>query len=235
MILKRLSLTLGLAMIVMGYTFAQTTNAFQANDLLNTNDVIRNIGNRVGNNDAATGAIGSAYIDDNYLPIKIKGYDGQSFTARYNAFNAKMEVTVTDKVIALDNRRDFEVTFLRDNKIYRTYNFETPEGYNKAQFLVVVNEGENYALLKQERIRFQDKVPASTPYASDQPAKFLRQPDRYYAKIGDNISFIPKGKKGIYKAFPEHAKALKTHIKKEKLSTKDENDLGRILAFISTL
>ncbi len=214
---------------------AQNTNAFQGNDLLNTNDVIRSIGNRGDNNGASVKAVGSAYIDESFLPLKIKGYDGQTFTGRYNALNAKMEVTVTDKVIALDNRRDFEVTFLRDNKTYRTFNFETPEGYNKAQFLVVVNEGENYALLKEERVRFQDMVPASTPYASDQPAKFVRQPDRYYAKIGENITFIPKGKKGIYKAFPEHAKALKSFAKKEKLSPKDENDLGKMIAYLTTL
>ena len=112
-------------------------------------------------------ALGSPYINENFLPLKVKGYDNQIFTGRYNAYNGEMEVNLGTKVIALDKSQPYEVIFTQTNKIYRTYTYYTSSGISKNGFLNVVNSGENFELLKEETIKYYDKVPAATSYQQD--------------------------------------------------------------------
>ena len=232
--LNRLKILTVSSLLITGISYSQNTNAFQANDLLNTNDVIRSVGNRTNTN-AVDQATGSAYILDSYLPVKIKGYEGQVYSGRYNAYNGKMEINLGDKVIALNNTITYEVVFTQDNKMYRTFNYTTLEGKTKSKPLVVIKETEDYALLKEEIIRYYEKVPAVSSYDKDKPAKFVRQPDRYYIKNDEKITPIPTGKKGLYKVFPEHTKALKSYAKKNKLSHKNEKDFAEMIDYVMAL
>ena len=66
-------------------------------------------------------AEGSPYINEKFSQIRITQYKARVFNARYNAYNGEMEVMTNDnKVIALDNNVDFEVTFTTPKKIYRS-------------------------------------------------------------------------------------------------------------------
>ena len=115
-------------------------------------------------------AVGSPYVDKNFLPVKVKGFDGQIFTGRYNAYNGEMEINLGTKIIALDSSKDYEVMYTQNNKIYRTFYFSTPIVISKRGFLNVVYENGNNLLLKSEVIKYYDKVPAPTSYQTDKPA-----------------------------------------------------------------
>ena len=183
----------------------------------------------------AVDAVGSPYVDKNFLPVRVKGYDGQIFTGRYNAYNGEMEINLGTKIIALDTSKDYEVMYTQSNKIYRTYNYSTPNGISKRGFLNVVNESAENALLKSEIIKYYDKVPAATSYQTDKPAKFVQESDEYYIAKGKVITPLPRKKKDLLKAYPKDAKKIKSYLKENKISLKKEQDLIRLAEYLTTL
>ncbi|MCC1483027.1 hypothetical protein [Winogradskyella immobilis] len=179
-------------------------------------------------------AQGSPYVNEAFLPIKIKGQNN-IFTGRYNAYNGEMEINLGTKIIALDVKNDYEVIFTQTNKIYKTYYYLTKDGVSKKGFLAVVSENDSFSLLKRENIKYYDTVKATSTYQKDKPAKFKRESDTYFIKKGDNISFMPTKKKELLNAFPKHAKAIKTYLKDNKLSTNKEEDLIKVAQYITSL
>nr|WP_321242975.1 hypothetical protein [uncultured Psychroserpens sp.] len=223
--MKKISLTIiSLITILFSYSQGITSIDIASERLIMSSDAKR-----------TANAVGSPYINENFSPLRVKGYDNQLFTGRFNAYNGEFEVNIGTKIIALDKSKQYEVMFTQTNKIYRTYSYNTKSGISKKGFLTLVNETEKSALLKEEIIKYYELVPAATSYQQDKPAKFNREDDNYYLKIGDNITYFPTKKKDILKAFPKNAKAIKNYIKKNKLSTKEESDLIKIGDFISSL
>lgn len=181
-------------------------------------------------------ADGSPYINEDFSLVRITQYADKVFSARFNAFSNEMEVmSDNNKVIALDNNGNYEVTFTATGTVYRITNYVTETNFSKRGFLVVVSENENYTLLKEERIKFFDKIEASNSYQADKPAKFLRADDRYYIKIGDKVTFLPQKKNDFLKLFPEQEKKLKSYMKEKKLNPKNEEDLIVLAEYLSTI
>ncbi|MFP4844155.1 hypothetical protein [Winogradskyella sp. PE311] len=181
-------------------------------------------------------ADGSPYISEAFSTIKIAQFKDQVFTGRYNAYNDEMEVRLPDgKIVALDNKADYSVTFTGENKTYKTASYITDNGTAKNGFLVVINSSDKYAVLKREYIKYYDKVPAVSSYQQDKAASFKREDDSYYAEINGKITPISQKKKTFLKAFPEQAGDLKTFIKKNKINLKKEADLMKTIKYLSTL
>lgn len=185
---------------------------------------------------AKVDAVGSPYVDEAYKPIRLKGYDNQIYSGRYNGYNGEMEVDLGgNQLIALDTSADVEVIFTQTNKTYRTYSFVTDNGISKRGFLAVVEEGNNYALLKEEIIKYYEGEKATSSYERDKPAKFRREDDKFYILLNGEVKFLPQREKDLLKAFPKNSKAIKDYIKSNKLKTKREEDLISISAFLATL
>jgi hypothetical protein len=180
-------------------------------------------------------AQGSPYINETFLPLKIKGYANQVYTGRYNAYNGEMEVNLGSKIIALDVKNDMEVLFTQTNKIYKTYYYQTDSGISKRGFLLVIKENDSFSLLKREYVKYYEKVKAASSYQKDKPAKFKRESDTYFIKKGNSVSYMPTKKKDLLSTFPKHAKAIKAYLKENKLSPNKEEHLIQIAQYIATL
>ncbi|MCB0398877.1 MAG: hypothetical protein KDD26_04495 [Winogradskyella sp.] len=188
------------------------------------------------NTSAKIEAEGSPYIDEEFKIIKIEQYQGQTFIGRYNAYNDEMEVKLDDeKIVALDNSSNYKVTFTNSSKTYKTFSYTTENGDLKQGFLVLIEENDNFSLLKREQIKFYDKEKAASTYQKDKPATFRRENDSYYLKLGDKITLLPQKKSSLLKEFPENSDALKTFIKKNKINLKKEEDLKKLSKYLSTL
>lgn len=185
--------------------------------------------------DDETSVNGSAYIQPKYSPVRIKGYDNQVYLGRYNAYNGQMVVDLGDKRIALDNEKDYDVVFTQFNTLYRTFSYTNAKNNEKRGFLVVINEGDNFALLKEENIKYYDAVEAASSYQQDKPAKYKREADNYYAFLNGKVTFIPTKKKTFLKQFSSNEKELKAFMKENSISLKDEKDLVELTKFLSTL
>jgi len=181
-------------------------------------------------------AEGSPYINETFSQTRIAQYKDRVYSARYNAYNGEMEVMTNDsKVIALDNNGDFEITFTSPKKIYRTISYVTDNNTSKRGFLVVLSDNDNNSLFKEEHIKYYEKVEALSSYQQDKPAKFNRVDDSYYIKMNEKVTFVPQKKKDFLKAFPEHASKLKSHMKTNKLNPKNEDELVKIVNYLSTI
>lgn len=188
---------------------------------------------------AMPNVIGSPYVSEDYQQVKINSVENKIYSGRYNAYINEMEILVAAgrDPIALDiSNNDYEVLFLNNNKLYKTFNFESNRGITKRGFLVVISEENDIMLLKEEIIKFYDKVAASSSYDQDKPAKFRREDDNYYIKLkSGRIVYLPSKDKDIAKAFPEYSKEIMAFVKKNKLKTKKEEDLIKVANYIGSL
>ncbi|MGF1556090.1 hypothetical protein [Paucihalobacter sp.] len=188
---------------------------------------------------AISGAMGSPYIEESYQSVKIKNFEDKIYSGRYNAFISEMEILLGagQTPIALDiANNDYEVIFLNENKIYKSFAYTTDRGVSKKGFLVIVSDENNVQLLKEERIKYYDKIPATSSYDQDKPAKFRREDDTYYIKLkDDSILYLPSRTKDIPSVFPNNEKEISTFIKKNKIKTKNEEDIIKLVNFIGSL
>lgn len=180
-------------------------------------------------------AVGSPYINEVFLPVKVKGYDDKLFTGRFNAYNGEMEIDLGNKVIALDQNKPYEVTFLKGNIVYKTYTYIKKSGVSKNGFLKVISQAKNYELLKEESIKYKEKVIAETTYQKDKPARFVAEKPKYFFKKGNVVKEIPTRKKDLAKMYPENSKKIKAFIKENKISSDEEADLIKLAEYLATL
>lgn len=188
---------------------------------------------------AMPNVMGSPYVNEDYQQVRINGTDNKIYSGRYNAYINEMEILVAagQNPIALDiSNKDYEVFFLNENKLYKTVNFESDRGITKRGFLVVVSEENDITVYKEEIVKYYDKVQASSSYDQDKPAKFRREDDNYYVKLkSGRVVYLPSKDKDIAKAFPENSKEIMSYVKKNKLKTKNEEDLIKVAGYIGTL
>jgi hypothetical protein len=179
-------------------------------------------------------AEGSPYTQKEFQPVKLNGLTA-NISAKYNAYVGQIHIKVDEKLVSLNVSGDYEVNFLVDNKTYKTFTYTTLTKLTKRGFLVVVEDTEDFKLLKEEIIIYKDKVPAKNTYIREEPAKFIRESDVYYFMLNDEAVHFPTKKKALIKAFPKNSKKIKSYIKTNKLSTKNEEDLVKIAAYIASI
>jgi hypothetical protein len=179
--------------------------------------------------------VGSPFINETFELAKLDKFGDRLFSARYNASQGEMQIRRENDTIALANNVDLVVTFSTENKVYKTYNYINKEGLSKQGFLVVLKEIDSSALLKEEIIKFYEKKPAATGYAKDKPAEFKRINDIYYYKTGDKVLLLPSKRKDFLKLFPDNSDKIKAYIKENKINLKEEDDLIKIVGYLSTI
>jgi hypothetical protein len=177
---------------------------------------------------------GSPYVNENFMPLRIKGYD-QIFSGRFNAYNGEMEVKVEDKTIVLDIQKPYEVTFTSTNTTYKIFNYTNADGNRKNKFLAIVSESPEFSLLKEESIKYEEAAPAKSSYQPAKPASFKKENDSYYLAWKDKIIYLPSRRKDFVALFPEKDNKINDFIKSNKISLSKEEDLLKITNFITSL
>jgi uncharacterized protein YacL (UPF0231 family) len=176
---------------------------------------------------------GTPFIQSSFEPIKVIGYEDKNYQGRYNAFKDEMEIQLDpERLIALDNSKQYEVHFKKSNTIYRTYSFFEGDDLKRGFFVVLFEDSNVFAVLKKEKIKFIDEVKAQSSYERDQEAKFNRLNDEYFLFINNEVINLPNNKNKIAKAFPEIGSKIKSFIKSNSLSLKEEADFIKIAKFI---
>ncbi|GAA4246718.1 MULTISPECIES: hypothetical protein [Winogradskyella] len=202
------------------------------NQGLNLAEIDLNIKNR----SKTVEAEGSPYITEEFLALRLENFKNKIYSGRYNAYNGEMEIKLgEDKIIALDNNTDYTITFIASLKKYKPYTYKDENLDLQRGFLVVVKEDSSFTLLKKEQIKFQDKVKPRSSYEKEKAAKFIKESDTYYLNFNNETKILPQNKKQFLNSFPEYEVKLKSYIKKNKLSLKNENDLITIASYLSSI
>jgi hypothetical protein len=185
---------------------------------------------------------GTPYINETFLPIRLTSFENKNLQARYNGYNGDMEVldVATGDVFVLNKQVDnYEVTFIGDDKTYKIYNYIDEDGYISKEFFIKLMNNNNISLLKKENVQFLGERIAVSTYDKPRNASYKRANDDYYIKISNdddqNAIILPNKKKDIANLFPKHSKTILTYIKENKIKTSREEDLIKLLNYISTL
>jgi hypothetical protein len=182
---------------------------------------------------------GTPYIIEEFQPLTISGQKDKTFQGRYNGYNGDMEVLDVKKgVVFVLNKymTNYDVNFMAQRKIYKSYKHKTEDGKVANGFFVRLSENNGVSLLKKENVKFFKEVKAVSTYDKARAAKYRRGNDQYFIKLNDADAFeLSTKKKDIAKLFPEKSKDILKHIKSNKLNTKDEADLIKLVNYISTL
>lgn len=182
---------------------------------------------------------GSPYITQSYIPIKLTTFEDRNFQARYNGFNGDMEVLDVEKgnVFVLNkNFNNYEVDFVGLNKTYKVFKYVDESGVLSNDFFVVLTSNNNLKLLKKENVKFYGERVATSTYDKARKANYKRGNDKYYIVIGEsNAQPFSTSKKDISNQFSSSSKQILEFIKTNKLKTSKDEDLIKVINYISTL
>lgn len=177
---------------------------------------------------------GSPFLNEEFVA-------GQVFTAtkkftavpiRYNIFNDQMEFRQNDLIYALYPEPRIIKVILGDE----TYVVEKYEIKGKLAhgYLTRLDSGK-LTLLAKKAVRFTDRQEAKALESSARPAKFTRVQDMYYYKIGNGDVIKIGSLKNLIESLPDKKDEMNTYSKKEKLSTKNEEELKKLVKYYNTL
>lgn len=182
---------------------------------------------------------GSPYITESYFPIKLTSFEDRNFQARYNGYNGDMEVLDVDKgnVFVLNkNFNNYEVDFIGLNKTYKVFKYVDENGILSNDFFIVLTSNNNLKLLKKENVKYYGERVATSTYDRPRKASYKRGNDEYYIVIGDtNAQPFSTRKKDIARQFSSSSKEILNFIKSNKLNTSKDEDLIKVVNYISTL
>lgn len=183
---------------------------------------------------ATLDAIGSPFINEQFETAKFKRFGERIYNVRFNAYLGDIEVQTANGIIAVNKKQDFEVTFVQSNKVYKNFDYND-NGTVKKLFFVVVFENPNYSILKKESIKFRAEEAATTGYDKAKPATFSREDDVFYLKVGNDIKEVPNRKSKFLKFFSDQSKELKSHMKKENLNPRNDDELVKLILYAQEL
>jgi hypothetical protein len=178
---------------------------------------------------------GSPYLEDDFI-------DGSVFTTsmaqytdvplRYNIYNDQLEFKAEDNSIQeLATPEIIEkAVFGKYKMVYSPYSIAKKIGRG---FFVVLEEGKSSLYLKPQVVFEKATEPA--PYKETEPARFVRNPDEYYIKVGTSQAMLVGNKKDLLEIFPDHQKEIETFIKKQKTKTNKPESLKELVQYYNSL
>ena len=138
--------------------------------------------------------MGTSYINEEFLPAKISNNEIFNLI-RYNAYLDEMEVEIGGKAFYLPKTTIYSINFVGSNKEYLIANYNE-SGIEKRGFFVLLTSGDNVTLLKQEKIKLYEEVPAKLGFTQYEPPKLGRLKDKYFIGYKNNTTVeLPKKKK----------------------------------------
>ncbi len=203
---------------------------------------IRNIGDQVDLDrmQAADGSRyinvkGAPYLTDFFVPATIYP-DDDLFFVKYNAVDDEIEVKLSaTKTIILDNSfKKYTIVFKESKETFVTLN---EEGKNNPSYFIEVNKTDNVSLYKRKTKNFIQATKATDNYSKDKPARFSELEEVFYIQLTPDgpVKEVSKKKKTFLKMFQNNQNDVKNFIGKNKIKLNKEEDLVKLISFISTL
>ena len=177
---------------------------------------------------------GSPFLNEEFIPGQVFS-SGKKYTSvplRYNIFNDQMEFKQNDLTYALyPGERIIKVILADETYVVEKYEIRSKIDYG---YLTRLDSGKLTVLAKKV-VRFTDKQEAKALESSNKPAKFTRAADLYYYKIGNGELTKSSSLKNLIEDLPDHQADVEAYAKKEKLSTRNAEDLMKLAAYYNGL
>lgn len=184
-------------------------------------------------------AIGSTYIDDNWVPGKIEFANGQvleeDFLLRYDISMDQIEVKIDGGVKGVKghNLKSFAIfnPTIQGYDLYINASTYQEAGVKHTGFFKVITAGE-WSLLEKTTVTLEK--PSYNPVldVGEEEPKYVKHNTMYMAQNNSTI-LVSKNKKDFLHAFGDQAETLASYMKEEKLSLKKIEDLQQIVGFLN--
>ena len=169
------------------------------------------------------------YLTEGFKPANV-GDEKNVFFLRYNIYEDQMEFVKEEKVYYLKKDKNSKILFRTLNKTYKCFDLN-----GDLEYFNVVVESSKIGLASKEKVQFTEAKKARTNYDDDKPADYRRLNDEYYFIKDNMVIKMPKKKKDFLSFFKKNESDVKKHMKSEKLSHKDLDDLKKIVLFNNSL
>lgn len=176
---------------------------------------------------------GSPYLNDAFIKGTVYSFNGVfDYPMRYNIFEDYIEFQRNNQTFILDPEPRVKKVNL-DNEVFVVLKFEYKGKYRHG-FLEVLDSGK-VSLLAKKTILFREWQEAKALGNGPTPAKFTRTDDVYYYKIGEGEVVKIDNLKKMIEGFPDKKNELSQFAKSEKINTKDEEDLKKLIKYYNSL
>lgn len=235
-----------LAFILSVPVAAQTTlptGQSRLTNLTRTNEFFNILRKKRSVDERGLPTVGSVYINEKFMPCKVYFKDDfiGDFLYRHNAFNDEIEIrsvnladtTVSSLIIV----RNIWVQDGQTNKKMGVMTFQNDEETLRNGYLYpVVNEGK-YQLYFKNQVKFTEGTIPANSFVRPTPNRFTHF-RRYFLKLEDKeIAFqLEKSKSSLLKHLDKDVRdKAKVFMKENKISMKDEEDLGKLVDYLNSL
>jgi hypothetical protein len=177
---------------------------------------------------------GSPFLNEQFVPGQIIS-TGKKLTAvplRYNIFNDQMEFKQNDLTYALyPEGRIVKVILGDETYVVEKYEIKGKMDYG---YLSRLDSGKLTVLVKKV-VRFTESQEAKALESSNKPAKFTRVSDVCYYKIGNGELTKAGSLKSLITSLPDNQDQAESYAKREKISTRNAEDLKKLAAYYNGL
>ena len=183
-------------------------------------------------------AIGSTYIDDNWLPGKIDLTNGQvieDVLIRYDIETDRVEVRVNDELKGVkgENVKSFTVfnASTQSNDVFVNGRGYQREGNAHDGFFKLIRGGE-WSLLEKTEVEFVKSTYNPVLGVGEEAPKYVKSKTLFVA-AGASIFVVTKNKKKFLESLNDQSDKVSEYMKKMSLSLKDTEDIKLIVDFLN--
>jgi hypothetical protein len=176
---------------------------------------------------------GSAFLDEKFITGDVIALNRkfEGIPMRYNIFDDNIEFKQNDgQFILLPEPRIQKVHI--GEEIFIAEKHEV-KGKPKVGFLMMIDSGK-VILMRKKVVIFSPKSEPTALNPVSTPARFTRDQDLYFYKIGDEVKRITN-LKSLIDGLPDKRDEVARFVKKEKVSVKNEVELIKIVRYYNSL
>ena len=177
---------------------------------------------------------GSPYLSEEFVSGEVYGTK-KKFTGlllRYNIFNDNIEFMQKSTTYALFAEPRI-VKVLLGNEVYVVEKHEV-KGKMSYGYFARLDSGK-VTLLVKKIVRFTEEQEPKALQGEGTPAKFTRAADVFYYRIGNAETEKVGSLKSFIDSLPDKKDEVSSYAKKEKLGTKNETDLIKLVKYYNSL
>lgn len=176
---------------------------------------------------------GSPYLDEAYVEAEISfANNTRTVPARYNAYKDLIEYKQNGVALVLDPAPTIKRVQLGEES-FVVEKYEA-DGKMKTGYFEMIDSGK-VSLYAKKEVRYIPPRKGAAMDGKDLPAEFRRTPDTFYLKVGDGKLEEIRNIKSMIALFPDKQDELSKFVKKEKISTRNEDELRQLMKYYNEL
>lgn len=180
-------------------------------------------------------AQGTQYYIDNFNPAKVEGSNDTALI-RYNAYSDELETKVNDEIMVIQPQENTVFKLVSNEAAYTYVAYKDKNNDRKQNYLVLLSDSPKVKIFKRERITLIPEQHPTGGYQKYKAPEYKKLNPEYYIQLNDGeIVYFSTKKSDVLELVPGKESEIKDFLKKNKISTSDEEDFGQLSTFLSTL